>query len=405
MAEADSPASIAPSRALPLIMVVSGLFGAQRGMLGPLIPLYIISLGHGFAWLGVIVAAQGAFQVLLRFFGGIFADRFGEQTVLRVGFFIMVLGSMIFIFLSAIWALIVAQLFIGASRAVHNSAAQSYASRITEGNRAKVMGRFRGSESLGSAIGPPFAAVAILISGGLAAGFVLVAIGNALALAMALVLPRIPRQQSRSVQEIVTAIPSLFRSRPLLLAGIFAFWAAMAPSIYAVVAVPFFQESGMSDATNSGVTTVSSIGAAVGGFAFGWVASRMSQPLIAVVGMFTFGLALFAMAATGTMPLVVLVLLLWGVTNSLVNNLRTVIAAEHSPAANRGTAVAYVGTWWAMSQFIGPVALGLIVAAVGLQQTLVVLGVVSVPLALLSPLLFRLLLPKLATELVPEASA
>jgi len=155
MAEADSPASIAPSRALPLIMVVSGLFGAQRGMLGPLIPLYIISLGHGFAWLGVIVAAQGAFQVLLRFFGGIFADRFGEQTVLRVGFFIMVLGSMIFIFLSAIWALIVAQLFIGASRAVHNSAAQSYASRITEGNRAKVMGRFRGSESLGSAIGPP----------------------------------------------------------------------------------------------------------------------------------------------------------------------------------------------------------------------------------------------------------
>ncbi len=299
MTQGDTPAPIAPGRALPLIMVVSGLFGAQRGMLGPLVPLYVLSLGHGFAWLGVIVAAQGAFQVLLRFFGGIVADRFGEHTVLRAGFLIMFFGSLIFVFFGEIWTLIVAQLFIGASRAVHNSAAQSYASRITEGDRARVMGRFRGSESIGSAIGPPLAAVAVLFSG-LTAGFVLVAVANAVALTVSIALPYIARQQARSVGEIVTAIPSLVRSRPLLLAGLFAFWAAMAPTIYAVVAVPYFREGGMSDAANSAVTTASSIGAAVGGFTFGWVAARLNHQLIAIVGIASFGLVLFALAATGT---------------------------------------------------------------------------------------------------------
>ena len=70
------------------------------------------------------------------------------------------------------------------------------------------------------------------------------------------------------------------------------------------------------------------------------------------------------------------------------------MTAEHSPAANRGTAVAYVGTWWAMAQFIGPVVLGGLVTAIGLRETLVLLGLVSFPLAFLSPVLFRVLLPR-----------
>ena len=49
-----------------------------------LVPLYILSLGYNPAWLGLIIAGQGLFQVSLRLFGGVISDKFGERWVIQI---------------------------------------------------------------------------------------------------------------------------------------------------------------------------------------------------------------------------------------------------------------------------------------------------------------------------------
>ena len=72
-------------RALWVISLVSALYGVQFGMLVPLVPLYLLSLGYNIALLGAVISAQGAFQFLLPLFAGAVSDRFGARVVPRAG--------------------------------------------------------------------------------------------------------------------------------------------------------------------------------------------------------------------------------------------------------------------------------------------------------------------------------
>ena len=108
MTQPSQPATAEPSglrrRALWIISLVSGLYGVQLGMLLPLVPLYVLSLGYNYAWLGAVIAAQGAFQLLLPFFGGTLSDRFGERVVLAVGLVALLVSALVFVMAESVWA-------------------------------------------------------------------------------------------------------------------------------------------------------------------------------------------------------------------------------------------------------------------------------------------------------------
>ena len=179
-------------RALWVISRVSALYGVQFGMLVPLVPLYRLWLGYNTAWPGAVISAQGAFQFLLPLFAGAVSDRFGERVVLRAGLVALLVSALVFVTSEAVWALIGAQLFIGAGRAVYNPAAQSYATRISETDRARVIGRYRAAEALGQGVGPLLGGV-LAFAVDFDAAFAVVAAGSAAALVARLRLPGHPR--------------------------------------------------------------------------------------------------------------------------------------------------------------------------------------------------------------------
>ncbi|MCH7607615.1 MAG: MFS transporter [Chloroflexi bacterium] len=397
MNHADQPAA-EPSglrrRALWVISMVSALYGVQVGMLLPLVPLYVLSLGYSFAWLGAVIAAQGAFQFLLRFFGGALSDRFGERVVLRVGLLAVVMGALLFVTSESVWALIGAQLFIGVARAIYNPAAQSYATRISETDRARIIGRYRAAEALGQGAGPLLSGIFIW-GVGFDAGFMVVVAGSVAALLASLLLPELPRRTAVTLIEVFRAIPGIVRSRALLLAGICAFGLSVSVAVLMSVGIAFFSETGIDEVVIGLAATVFTMAAAIGSYGFGRIMTVLGQRLVFVLGVGGVGVMWLSIAGAGGSMIVLLpAMLLGGVAASLGNNLRTLLSAEHSAPEQRGLAMALVGSYWALAQLVVPAVLGVVASLAGLTTALVAGGGFALLVGVSAPLLFRLLLPR-----------
>ena len=398
MSHADQPATAEPSglrgRALRVISLVSALYGVQLGMLLPLVPLYVLSLGYNYAWLGAVIAAPGAFQFLLRFFGGAMSDRFGERVVLRAGLVAVLAGALLFVASESVWALIGAQLFIGVARAVYNPAAQSYATRIDESDRATIIGRYRAAEAIGQGVGPLLGGVLIGVAG-FAVGFAVVAASAAAALVASLLLPELPRRMASTLLEVARGIPNIVRSKPLLLAGICAFGLSVSVAVLISVGVAFFRDTGIDAVVIGLAATVFTMAAAIGSYGFGRIMAVLGQRLVFVLGVGGVGVMWIGIAGAGGSLVVLLpAMLLGGVAASLGNNLRTLLSAEHSAPEQRGLAVALVGSYWALAQLVAPAVLGLVAALAGLTTALVAGGGFALAVGVSAPLLFRLLLPR-----------
>ena len=392
--ELDPDSSSGRGRAEPLIVAVSALFGAQAFALNLLASLYMLSLGYSVAWLGAVVSAQGAFQFLLLFVGGTASDRFGERGVMAAGFLVTLGAALLFAFSDVLSVLIVAQLLVGASRAVKNPATQSYASRVSETHRARVIGRYRAAQHVGGLAGPLLGG---LMAGvfGFGAAFGMVAGLNAVALLVTMLLPDLPRKKAAPLSEVVSGIPSLVTAKPLMLAGILAFGIAMSPAVFFSIGIAFLRESGVAVEVTGLLLTFFSAGAVAGGLGFARVVGRLGQTLIYALGLAGVGVGILLMAATGTMPAVLLIMPAWGAMHALGNSLRTVLAAAHSTPEQRGVAVGVVHTYWALALFVMPALLGGVASVVGLRATVAGAGAAVLLVGISAPLLFRLLLPRL----------
>ena len=409
MSVAEPLASAEPSglrrRALWVISMVSALYGVQLGMLLPLVPLYVLSLEYNYAWLGAVIAAQGAFQLLLRFFGGALSDRFGERIVLRVGLVALLVSALVFVQAESVWALIGAQLFIGAARAVYNPAAQSYATRISETDQARVIGRYRAAEAIGQGAGPLLGGVLAAVAG-FPVAFMVVAAGSVAALAASLMLPELPRRRATTMLEVARAIPGVVRSKPLLLAGICAFGLSASVAVFFSVGIAFFRVTGIEAAVIGLAVTVFTAASAIASFGFARILGVLGQRLTFAVGVGGVGaMWLFIAVAGGSLVVLLPAMVLGGVAAALANNLRTLLSAEHSAPEQRGLAVALVGSYWALAQLVGPAVLGVVAALAGLPTALVVGGGFALAVGVAAPLLFRLLLPEGRPSAAPNAAA
>ena len=93
-AHAD-PGPSAEIRATTVLYAQTVLFSLTLGMIMMLTPLYVLELGYSVAWLGVIISAQGVFQLGLRLFGGVLSDRVGERWVIAANFLALLSAALL----------------------------------------------------------------------------------------------------------------------------------------------------------------------------------------------------------------------------------------------------------------------------------------------------------------------
>ncbi len=141
--EASTPQSGgAEPRAVLLIYSAAFSYQITLGLIQVLVPLYALSLGYDLTMLGVIVASQAVFGLMLRLFAGAIADQFGERWALWGSFGAMFTGMAFFALSDGFWTLILGQSFVGYSRATYWTATQSYASRINPDRSGEIYGNY-----------------------------------------------------------------------------------------------------------------------------------------------------------------------------------------------------------------------------------------------------------------------
>ena len=153
------------SRAVLLIYASSFSYQITLGLIQVLVPLYALHLGYDLATLGIIVASQAVFGLVLRLFAGAIADQFGERWVLWASFITMFTGMAFFVVSGAFWMLVLGQSFVGYSRATYWTATQSYVSRINPARSGEIYGRVNGAGSAGGVIGAFLSGVLITTLG------------------------------------------------------------------------------------------------------------------------------------------------------------------------------------------------------------------------------------------------
>jgi len=130
-------------RATALIYLAGFTYHIGLGATLILVPLYALHLGFDLAELGVIIASQAVFGLLLRLFAGAISDRFGERWVLLGSFGAMIAGAAIIGVSDTFGTLVLGQTFLGISRATYWTATQSYCSRINPAKSGTLLGRMR----------------------------------------------------------------------------------------------------------------------------------------------------------------------------------------------------------------------------------------------------------------------
>ncbi len=382
------------SRAIVLIYGASFSYQITLGLIQVLVPLYALHLGYDLTVLGVIVASQAVFGLVLRLFAGAIADQFGERWVLWASFVTMVCGMVFFVASGFFWMLILAQSFVGYSRATYWTATQSYVSRINPARSGEIYGRLNAFGSAGGLIGA-FLSGVLVITLGYGAAF---SITGAVALAGFLGSLALPPLATRSGRRGFTAplghIPGIARHRGMGLAGFASFVASMSMIVPSILFIPYLRELEYSEDIIGGMQAVGVGGSVAIGMMFGHVLARLGRRWTYTIALLMAGFVVLGISAgAGAYATLVPLMLLYGLFRSSLGILYPIAASDHSSPNMRGMAMAYVGLYWGTAQLLAPLGFGAFAGAFGLEATLWAAGALFLTAGAFFPILYRWFVP------------
>lgn len=354
-----------------------------------LIPLYAISLGFRLSDQGIVIAAPAVFMIILRLPGGAISDRFGERVVIGFAFAALLTGALVAMVAKSMTALIVSQLCNGASRSVYWSAAQSYISRSAEGKAGVVMGRQLAFE-FGAGIVGALAAGFVAELFGFRIAFGVIVVLCAIGLTVTSNLPPLPRKdQVRSILASFAAAKGMLFARPLIFAHFVAFVAASHAALMGGLFIAYFRHVGYSEGLTGMVNSLFGVGVVTAGYFFGGALARFGPKRTGGAGMVCLGALAAAVAATGNIPLVPVVLMMGaGVAFGTLRSLYPAITAQESVPHQRAMALAVVSLYWAIAMLLMPLVFGFIAQDTSIATAMTIFGGYMVTMGLLSPLVF-----------------
>lgn len=360
-------------------------------MLGVLVPLYALSLGYNAAMMGVVVSSQGVLQFILRMFGGVVSDRYGERGVQWFSFGSVLTGSLIFAASSTLTGLIFGQFLLGAARSVYRTAGSSYASRIG-GGTDKVIGWFFGFGSIGLVFGA-FLGGALSASLGYKGAFLACSCLGGVTLALSFAMPNL-RQEAvkRTVRQAIVPIPGILRNRPLYLGAVCGFAGSMSFALMDSVYAAYFRELGYGDTLIGFLKSLYGLGSLGVGMLFAVALRRVGQKRIFAYTALGLGAATTLSPLSGEAVWALAILLtLAGVGFNVMRILYIVIVTEYSGMEERGLAIAAMGMFWALAQIVVPTLFGALAVAIGAGQSIAIAGLVILATGIATPFLYRML--------------
>jgi MFS family permease len=172
------------ARNVVLLGVVSFFADVSSDMVMPLLPAFLVSLGAGAAYLGVIEGAAEATAALLKYLSGRWADRARRLLPLAVaGYALAAMARPFLAVVRAPWQVLLVRNVDRVGKGLRTSPRDKLLAESTEPARlAEAFSFHRGMDHAGAALGPLLAAALLMVwPGDLRRVFLLAAIPGALA--------------------------------------------------------------------------------------------------------------------------------------------------------------------------------------------------------------------------------
>lgn len=143
------------NKSLRILLFTNGLVLTASAMLGPIYALFVEKVGGDLLEASSTFAVYNLTAVILTFIFGKFADKIKEEELVVVlGYLILGIGFLGYLFVNSIWSLLLVQVIIGLGEAVYGPAFDAcYSKHLEKGKYAAEWGIWEGLNYLTKAIG------------------------------------------------------------------------------------------------------------------------------------------------------------------------------------------------------------------------------------------------------------
>ncbi len=381
---------------LYIILVAGIIYSIAMQMAVLLVPLYAITLQMPPLSLAFLISLPVILQLGIRVIGGIINNYFGEKRILMASFLAIALAGIVFMSSETLVYLYVAQILLSISRGLFWSTAQTYLSKLPEvkGRLNKVFGLFEGATAFGAILGLVMAGYLTQWFGFSMAFTCLVIIGT-VSFCLCFILPDLTRSKSR---ETISAgfknIGRVARHKPLYLAGICAFTAALPLSLVGSFYPVYLDSLGIQEGIIGVITSLKAVGTIFAGLVIARFLDRISLTISYTVSMVLVGVTLIITQMFEAAEILAVIIIFTGLGSGISSILFQSLTSKYSTEENRGSAMAFTTNFWTMSHLVTPILFGAITENLGLSYSFIIAGVAILLFGLMGTVAFRRFIPE-----------
>ena len=364
------------------------------GALQVLVPLYGLSLGYSIVTISSLVSLPVLIELVVRFGGSAFSDRFGERRTLRICFVLMGLAGATLLAADRYLLIAAAQSLAFCSRSTFWISIQSLVSQLPGAHHGKKLGRLSAWNYAGGFTGLTLGGV-ILGLMGFAESFTAIIALSAACLVLTFIFPHTePKPHGRKLAHVATGIGRFLVQRHIWLAVSVSF-AASLPSVMSQSMYPLYLAfAGYRDQWIGALSALRTVGPIVIGFALAGLITMPRRMQIYALGMAGLGLSLIVTGSVQNAAAIAVAIVVAGCAGSFMDLLYQVEATEFSHAGDRTMAMAVSGLGWIICPLVIPLLMGWLAENYGFQVSFAVAGLLFISFATMSGFLHRRLEPR-----------
>lgn len=350
--------------ALGLMVIVGG------SMANPLLPLYAGSLGASGVLLGLVISSFFLIRTFIELPSGYIADSTGRRIPIILGIMLTLIASLWCGFATDALQLIIARGLWGLGTSMFFCVTSTLIVDLFEARRrGRALGTFQGIEFLGSLIGPTLGGYAALYLG-FNTAFIIYAVALFPALVVGAAskdLRRFNKSQTRLANVGLRASLPRLRSWSLMLACSSGFLVFFVENGVNSTILPIYFNSTLGyDVSIIGLLMgVRSIGFILSNFLTGPLSDRLGRRFFLFVAAALYASTFFLITYLTGFEMLVLLMVMLGVANGMVQVTLPVLAAETVDPSLRGIAIGTFRTSFDIGAIVGPVVTTLILNSMG----------------------------------------
>jgi len=370
-----TPVAPASGRAF-LVLCGVGMFAILSSTMSktPVLPLFAKDYLHlGDSVLGLVAAASTVVGVIVSLPAGALSDILGRRAVLLSAMFVFASAPLLYLFVNSAGALVAVRVYHGLATAIFGPVAMAYVADLAKTRRAEQMGWYSSATLLGRSVAPMLGGVLILLS--YHAVYIGCAVGGALALMLALFLPRaqasapVEARRPGVLQQMAEGLAAVGRSRAIMTTSIIEALQYLAFGAVETFIPVYAKAQGVSEWQIGIIFGAQIVTIALTKPLSGRQSDRLGRRPVIAAGLGLNAVALLALTAYPHFWGFLIGATLFGLAMSVVTASTSALVADVSKARHYGTSLGVLSTIMDVGHASGPVVAGFLIPHVQYAST------------------------------------